>query len=157
MRRATLLLLGMLVALGLVALADDGSVAWPDTADGGKGACQPTSNIEPIGPIETPPIGILLWWNFGCSWQWRGSWNYCYCCWECQRYEASLLCTALVGAVCSTVCTTATASYMGFPCSLGCAFIAYELCKECVSWREWCPYCMDCRVTPCPTGAAVPF
>jgi|GEM_PF-1705620 len=150
--RAPLWMLAVVLALGVVGLAGDGSVPWPGTAGGGKGAFQPTSNMEPIGPIETP-----LWWNFGCSWQWLGSWTYSYCCWECERYEASLLCTAIVGAACSTVCTGATGSYGGFPCSLGCAFIAYELCKDCVSWREWCPYCMDCRVTACPTGAAVPL
>ena len=124
--------------VGVAALAqigEEGSIMWP----------------WPQNESVTP---LLL--DFGCSWRWDGPHHWCYCCWECARYEASVHCTTVVSALCSAACAAGGGVFRGFACSLGCGYIAYELCKRCVSWREWCSVCFDCRVTPCPQNTSPP-
>jgi|Deesub1362A_J573_1020465.scaffolds.fasta_scaffold22035_2 hypothetical protein len=132
--------LAALVAVALMAPAlgnpaPGGSVPWPRLQN---------ENVSP------------LWFDFGCSWQWDGPHHWCYCCWECTRYEASVHCTTAVGALCQVVCAAGGGFFRGIACSLGCGYIAYELCKSCVSWREWCVVCFDCRITPCPQNVRPP-
>lgn len=70
--RATVFMLGLVVAFGLVALADDGSVAWPGAGSGGIEAFQPSSDLELIEPgFEEEPNGL----NWRCFIQ---CWKTCY-------------------------------------------------------------------------------